>query len=102
MSLNYNDDSAFSGSVAVYGGSGLECGGAGILLRRDKDDNIRKLFVDNENVCSPLDPTIDWSVLTGTHTGRLSHHTWLLNEPDSREHVFDVRKNILFLFYPFP
>ncbi|WAR26294.1 hypothetical protein MAR_011998 [Mya arenaria] len=89
VALRFNDDSAFSGTVKAYGGRGYECGGAGTYLRVDVDDDVKKLFVDNENVCTPLDARVDWEKLTETHKGQLSFHTWLFDEGDDHEHVFD-------------
>jgi len=91
VALHYNDDSAWIGTVQAHGGSGHECGGAGTYLRVDTDDNIKKLTVDNENICTPLNARVEWDKLTATHKGQLSFHTWLFDEGENHVHVFDVR-----------
>lgn len=79
---------AYTGKISAYGGSGHECGGAGTVLKRNTESDYKELIVDNEDVCTPLSSRVEWSLLSDTHRGQLSHHTWIVDE--SLEHVFDV------------
>ncbi|XP_053376792.1 adhesin BmaC autotransporter-like [Mercenaria mercenaria] len=79
----------FSGAILAHGGTGYECGGAGTVLRMNTTDNTKKLTVDNENVCTPQDSRVDWTQLSDTHRGQLSFHTWLFDDPNSHDHVFE-------------
>ncbi|KAH3880040.1 hypothetical protein DPMN_003952 [Dreissena polymorpha] len=68
----------------------MECGGAGTYIRQNTATGKKYLSVDNENICTPLSPRVDWSKLTATHKGQLSFHTWLFDALNSHDHIFDV------------
>lgn len=89
IAIHYHDNT-FSGTVKAHGGIGYECGGAGTFLKINSTHGTKKLTVDNENVCTPLDTRVEWTQLSDTHRGQLSFHTWLIDDPDSHEHMFDV------------
>ena len=89
VSVHYNQ-TLFEGSVEAHGGTGHECGGAGIVLMHDTQNNSKALTVNNDNVCTPLSDTIDWTQLTDTHRGQLSFTTWIFDEPGFHDHFFTV------------
>lgn len=96
VAIHYST-STYTGQIIAHGGSGHECGGAGTVLKLDTDDNSKRLSVDNNNMCTPLDTRIDWSALTATHRGQMSFHTWLFDEQGSHSHIFAV--HLMLIFY---
>ncbi|KAL4230250.1 hypothetical protein ACF0H5_010636 [Mactra antiquata] len=85
----YSKEDHYSGKITAHGGAGLECGGAGTVLKIDTSNGTKKLIVDNENVCTPLSSRVDWSKLSQQHRGQLSFYTWLFDRTTSHVHVFD-------------
>lgn len=45
-------------------------------------------MVDNNNLCSPREPKIDFGILGDVHRGEHSFHTWLYDPAGSHTHNF--------------
>lgn len=81
----------FEGSVTTEGGGGAyECGGSGTAVWKDRDEAGFSLVVDNKDQCVPLDTTVDFGILSDTHRGEFSFHTWLYDSAGSHSHEFDA------------
>ena len=80
----------FLGSMSAVGGSSaVECGGAGTVTLKDKDNDVVKLFVDNENRCEPLSDVVDFSLLDDQNRGKDSFRTFLFDlADDNHDHQF--------------
>ena len=90
VAIDYTTDH-FTGTILSYGGRGYECGGAGTVLRKDTGSNAVRLVVDNNNICTPLNPRIEWDYLGDTNRGKNSFHTWLFDQDGSSHfHQFEV------------
>ncbi|XP_033745591.1 uncharacterized protein LOC117331105 [Pecten maximus] len=91
IAIHYNNTLNYNGETHSHGGSGgLECGGAGTVLLRDTFTESDILRIDNKAVCTPLDDSIDFSVLSDTRRGEVSCQTWLFDptSPVSHTHNF--------------
>lgn len=77
----------YSGTKDAYGGSGHECGGAGTVLFKDLSDNSNSLLVDNNHVCSPLKPNINFNELSDIGRKEYSFHTWVFDHSDCDHNV---------------
>ena len=60
------------------------------MLRKDTGANTVKLLVDNGNICSPVEPEVDWDSLSDTNRGQNSFLTWLYDQEGSHSHEFEV------------
>ena len=89
MAIHYTADE-YTGTISSHGGAGYECGGAGTVLRKDTGANTVKLLVDNGNICSPVEPEVDWDSLSDTNRGQNSFLTWLYDQEGSHSHEFEV------------
>ena len=90
VAIDYTSDH-FTGTISSHGGAGYECGGAGTVLRTDTGANTTKLFVDNNNVCEPLESEVDWDTLSDSNRGKNSFLTWLYDQDGTEHaHVFEV------------
>ena len=88
VAIHYSS-SHFEGKVLSQGGgNGFECGGSGTVIWRDVNENGFELVVDNQNTCHPLNSTIDFGILSDTHRGEHSFHTWLYDPAGGHSHVF--------------
>ena len=81
----------YTGTIYSHGGKGYECGGAGTVIQKDTTTSKVKLIVDNNNICTPKDPRVDWDILSDTNRGQNSFFTWLFDQDDTEHtHVFEV------------
>lgn len=87
VAIDYTADE-YTGTILAYGGKGYECGGAGTVLRKDITNNTVKMLVDNNNICTPKNPRVDWESLSDTNRGQNSFLTWLYDQ-DETGHVFE-------------
>ena len=94
VAIHYTADE-YTGTILSHGGAGLECGGAGTVLRKDTGANTVKLLVDNGDICSPLDAEVGWSSLSDTNRGQNSFLTWLYDQEGSHTHEFEVSSLVL-------
>ena len=61
------------------------------MLRKDTGVNTVKMLVDNNNICSPLEPRVEWDTLSDTNRGQNSFLTWLYDRDNTgHSHVFEV------------
>lgn len=81
IALHY-DTYSYSGKLKAYGGTGFECGGAGTVLFRDTSSSSDTLQVDNNNMCSPIDPSIDFDELSDIGRRKYSCVTWIYDKDD--------------------
>lgn len=85
----YYSQSFFDGEVQVNGGgNGYECGGSGTVIWKDENEIGFRLQVDNKDTCEPLQTAIDFGILSDTHRGEHSFHTWLYDPLGGHNHVF--------------
>ncbi|KAL8620488.1 hypothetical protein ACOMHN_056880 [Nucella lapillus] len=85
----YYSTNRFQGdALAQGGGQGHECGGSGTVVWRDVNQTGFELVVDNRGLCQPLDPAINFGVLSDTHRGEHSFHTWLYDPAQGHRHEF--------------
>ena len=81
--------------MTSYGGTGLECGGAGTILYRDRDDASgdlsNRLIVDNDasrDECVPLEERITYADLSDLSRGADSFRTYIHDIDGVHEHTF--------------
>ena len=90
VAIYYRTDK-FTGTILSYGGLGYECGGAGTVLTKDTVANSTKLVVDNNNICLPIEPNVDWNTLSDFNRGQNSFLTWLYDQDNTgHKHEFEV------------
>ena len=91
VAIDYTADE-YTGTILSHGGKGYECGGAGTVIRKDKTTDKVKLLVDNNNICTPKDPRVDWAILSDTNRGQNPFFTWLYDQDETgHTHVFEVK-----------
>ena len=79
----------YEGDVYSHGGgNAYECGGSGTVMWRDVDEEGFELVVDNKGMCKPLNSVIDFGILSDTHRGEHSFHTWLYDPLGGHAHQF--------------
>lgn len=87
----YYTNSYFDGEILSHGGgNGFECGGAGTVVWRNITDTGFKLIIDNKDKCQPLNSLIDFGILSDTHRGEHSFHTWLYDPLGGHDHIFQA------------
>jgi hypothetical protein len=57
----------------------------GTAIWKDHEEDGYSLVVDNKDTCIPLNTVIDFGILSDTHRGEFSFHTWLY-DPDQNHH----------------
>ena len=83
----------FTGTVTSFGGTGHECGGAGTILYRDRQDDdslLNRLIVDNDATreCEALEARIEYAELTDINRGSDSYRTYIHDVDDVEQHSF--------------
>lgn len=86
IAIHYHNYS-YTGEKVAFGGEGHECGGAGTILFRELADNSDTLLVDNNHICEPLNPNINFNKLSDIGRKEYSFHTWIFDHEDCVHNV---------------